>query len=152
MGKDNEKMKLKGRLNATLRKADGTTRVVERDNLVVDTGIDFLAAALAAPSARPNVLSHIAVGSGVVAVDAGDIELDTELSRQTATYDHDAGTTSFTLTATFDPGEGTGDITEAGVLNAASTGTLFNRVVFSAIPKEAGDSLDITFTFTFTPT
>jgi hypothetical protein len=147
----NEAAKIRGRMTAILHKANGGYQVFERNNLVVEGGIDLLAAALAAPSGRPNVLSHIGVGTGTLAVDSGDTELETELTRKAVTYDHDAGTTSFTLTSTFDPGEGTGDITEAGVFNAASTGTMFNRVVFTAIPKEAGDSLDITFTFTFTP-
>lgn len=148
---DKEAVKIRGKLTARLRKASGEEHVFQRDNLIVEGGIDFLAAALSAPSGRPNVLAYIGVGTGTTAVDSGDTELETELLRKALTYDHDSGTTNFTVTCTFDPGEGTGDITESGVFNAASTGTMFNRVVFSAIPKEAGDSLDISFTFTFTP-
>jgi len=147
-----EKMHLKGEMKATLRKPDGRVRDFHEKNLVVDGGIDFLAAALANSASRPNVLSHIAVGNGGTAVDAGDTALDNELARQAATYGHSVGDSNFTMAATFGTGVGTGDIVEAGVLNAASSGTLFNRVTFSAIPKEAADTLEITFTFTFTPT
>lgn len=147
-----EKMRLKGEMNAILRKPDGRVRNFHEENLVVDGGIDFLAAALANSSSRPNVLSHIAIGNGGTAVDAGDTALDNELARQAATYGHSAGDSSFTMAATFGAGVGTGDVVEAGVVNAASGGILFNRVTFSAIPKEAADTLEITFTFTFTPT
>lgn len=145
------KFKAHGHFAAKLRKADGSLVEFEKDNLVVDVGVDFICDAMAKPSARPNVLSHIAIGEGTTAADDGDTALETELDRNAATYNHSAGTTSFTMVATFAPGEGTGDVTEAALLNAASTGIMFNRVVFSAIPKEAGDTLDITFTITFTP-
>lgn len=144
-------LKFKGFFQAKLRKADGSVIEYEKQNLVVDVGVDFICDAMAKPSSRPNVLSHIAIGEGNTAANAADTELETELDRNAATYAHNTGDTFFTMEATFGAGEGTGDVTEAGLLNAASTGILFNRVVFSAIPKEASDTLDITFTITFTP-
>jgi len=148
---ENAKFKAKGRLTAVLRKADGRIITVGKDNLVVETGIDFICDAMAKPSARPGVLSHIAIGTGDTAADPEDTALETEAERNAATYTHSSGTASFTLEASFGAGEGTGDITEAGILNDTSGGILFNRVVFTAIPKEASDTLDITFTITFTP-
>lgn len=141
----------RGDLKAVLTKPDGSKKVIEKQNLVVDTGVDFICDAMAKPSGRPGVLSHIAVGTGATAAADTDTALQTEVDRNAATYAHTSGTTSFTLEATFAPGEATGNLTEAGILNNSSGGTLFNRVVFTAIPKEAGDSLDITFTITFTP-
>lgn len=146
-----DNIKLVGRLNATLRKADGTVQRFEKNNLIVDGGVDFICDAMAKPSGRPNVLSHIGVGEGNTAVDPSDTALETQLTRKAATYNHSAGDNDFTLAATFDAGEGTGDITEAGIFNASSSGTMLNRVVFSPIPKEASDTLDITFTITLTP-
>ena len=145
------KFKVRGRLSAVLTKADGTQHIVERNNLVVDDGVDFICDAMAKPSARPGVLGYIAIGEGTTAADPADSALETELDRNAATYAHSTGTSSFTMTATFAAGEGTGDITEAALFNDATTGTMFNRVVFTAIPKEAGDSLAVTFTITFTP-
>lgn len=146
-----DRMKFKGHFSAKLKKADGRVIEYEQRNLVVDVGVDFICDAMAKPSARPNVLSHIGIGEGTTAADAGDTALETELDRNAATYTHNAGDAFFTMEATFGAGEGTGDVSEAGLFNAASTGTMFNRVVFSAIPKEASDTLDITFTITFTP-
>ena len=145
------KIKLVGRLNAVLTKPDGSQEKFERKNLIVDTGIDFLCDAAGKPSSRPGVVSHIAIGEGVTAADASDTALETELTRKAATYAHTAGASTFTMVSTFNPGEGTGDVSEAGVLNAGASGILLNRVVFAAIPKEAGDTLEITFTFTLTP-
>ena len=50
--------------------------------------------------------------------------------------------------ATFPAGTGTGAITEAGILNASSSGTLLCRTVFSVINKGAADTLGITWTVT----
>lgn len=143
--------KVKGVMEAVLRRADGSIKTTRKQNLVVNAGIDFICDAMAKPSSRPNVLGWIAIGSGTSSAAAGNTALGTELDRNTATYAHSGGTASFTMAATFGAGEGTGNVSEAGLLNAASSGTLFNRVVFTAIPKEAGDTLDITFTITFTP-
>ena len=50
-------------------------------------------------------------------------------------------------------GDGTNAaITEAGVFNAASTGTMYSRATFTAINKGASDTLQITWTYTLTPT
>jgi hypothetical protein len=49
---------------------------------------------------------------------------------------------------TYAAGTGTGAITEAGIFNASSSGTLLSHVVFSAINKGAADSLTITWTIT----
>jgi len=50
--------------------------------------------------------------------------------------------------ASWAAGDGTGALVEAGILNAASAGTLLARVVFSVINKGAADTLEITWTLT----
>jgi hypothetical protein len=50
--------------------------------------------------------------------------------------------------ATFPAGTGTGAVTEAGLFNASSAGTLLCRTVFSVINKGAADTLGITWTVT----
>jgi hypothetical protein len=50
--------------------------------------------------------------------------------------------------ATFPAGTDTGAVTEAGILNASSNGTLLCRTVFSVINKGAADTLGITWTVT----
>jgi len=54
----------------------------------------------------------------------------------------------FTFTASFLAGDATGAITEAGVFNASSSGTMFDRVVFPVVNKGSDDSLTAVFTFT----
>ena len=96
--------------------------------------------------------TYIAVGTGITAAVVGDTALQTELStlglarvlgtlsRITTTVTNDTAqiTTTFTVT-------GTAAVTEAGLLNAASVGTLLARQVFSAINVVNGDSLTITW-------
>ena len=53
-----------------------------------------------------------------------------------------------TYTATFAAGTGTGAVTEAGILNASSSGDLLCRTVFSVVNKGASDSMTITWTVT----
>ncbi len=144
----NDKMKLHGAMSATLIKADGSTETLHKDNIIVNVGFDFIANAIGASAARPAVMSHIAIGSGTTAASVGQTALVTELTRGAATYAHTTGTKTFTFTANFAAGVGTGAITEAGVLNAASGGILLDRVVFAVINKAALDTLQVTFTFT----
>lgn len=139
---------LRGHMDAVLKKGNGEIFVLHKPNLIVDDGVDLIADALGKPSSRPNVISHIAIGTDNTAAATTDTALNTELARAAATYAHTAGTATFTMAATFAAGTGTGALVEAGVLNAASTGTLLNRVVFSVINKGASDSLTQTFTFT----
>ena len=141
-------MKMHGAISATLIKADGTVETRHKDNIIVNVGFDFIANAIGAPSGRPGVMSHIAVGTGTTASAGAQSALVAELSRAAATYAHTTNTKVFTFTATFAAGVATGPITEAGVLNAATGGILLDRVVFGVINKAAADTLQVTFTFT----
>ena len=49
---------------------------------------------------------------------------------------------------TFAAGTGTGAITEAGIFNASSGGTMLCRTVFSVVNKGASDAMTITWTVT----
>lgn len=146
--KANDKMKMHGAMTATLIQADGSVRTLHKDNLIVNAGFDFISNAIGAASGRPAVMSHIGIGTGTAAAAGTQAALLGEITRQAATYAHTTNTKTFTFTATFGPGVGTGAITEAGVLNAATGGILLDRVVFGVINKAALDTLQVTFTFT----
>lgn len=143
---------LSDRLQATGRLVlvvtDESGREKERrevENLVVDTGLDFIASRMGGTS--DSVMSHMAVGTGSTAAAAGDTTLETETARvalDTATVTGD----EIEYVATFPAGTGTGALTEAGVLNNSTGGTLLCRTVFSVINKGASDSLTITWTVT----
>lgn len=141
-----EKLKATGALKVVLTAPDGTVKS-EQDvkNLVVDSGLDFIASRMAGTS--PAVMSHMAIGSGNAAAAAGDTALGTQLGR--------VALTSTTVTdneveyvASFPAGTGTGAVTEAGIFNASSSGTMLCRTVFSVVNKDANDTLTITWTVT----
>ena len=139
---------LHGRMEARLIKPDGSVIVRVKDNLIVNAGFSFIAQSVGLSSGRPSVMSHIAVGTGTTAAASANTALVTELARKAATFSHTVGTKVFQFEATFNAGEATGAITEAGVLNAASAGTMLDRVVFAVINKGADDTLTQRFTFT----
>ena len=142
-----ENFHLKGSLTLELHKADGTIETRRKDNLIVNGGFDFICDAIGS-SGRGTIMSYIAVGTGTTAASATQTALITESARGAASYAHTAGTKVFTLTATFAAGTATAALTEAGVFNASSSGTMLDRVVFSVINKGADDTLTATFQFT----
>jgi len=55
---------------------------------------------------------------------------------------------NFTYVATFGAGTGTGAVTEAGLFNAASGGTMLCRTVFPVVNKQSGDSMTVSWVVT----
>jgi hypothetical protein len=92
-------------------------------------------------------MSHMAVGSNATAAAAGDTALGTELGRVALTSGTSASNVA-TYVATFGTGVGTGAIVEAGILNAASAGTLLCHTTFAVVNKGANDTMTITWTVT----
>ncbi len=122
----------------------GQTEKLEVKNLVVAAGKSFITNRMSANTV--NVMSHMAVGTGSTAAGSSDTTLGTESARVALSV---AGGTpssnTITYTATFPAGTGTGALTEAGIFNAASTGTMLCRTVFPVVNKAAGDSIAITW-------
>lgn len=142
-----ESLKLHGAMTAVLTKADGSVEVRQKNNMIVNVGFDFIADAIGKAEGRPNVMNTIAVGTGTTAVAATQSQLVSQLAQKAATYAHTAQTKVFTFVTTFNPGEATGAITEAGVFNG-DKGIMLDRVTFSVINKGNDDTLKVTFTFT----
>lgn len=140
-------MKVNGIGKFTLTHKDGSQEHYEKHNLILDVGFDFICDAMG-NSTRPSAMSYIAVGTGTTAAATTQTALVTELTRAEATYAHTAGTKVFTLTASFAAGVATGAITEAGVVNASTAGTMLDRVTFDVINKGADDSFTSAFQFT----
>jgi len=140
--------KMHGAVTLILEKANGEKEITHKDNLIVDVGFDFIADAIGNAGARPAAMGWIAIGSDATAAANGNTALIAEITRLAATYAHTAGTKVFSFSATFNPGTGTGAITEAGVINAAAAGIMLDRVVFPVVNKGADDTLTAVFTFT----
>lgn len=139
---------MKGSLELVVHRANGDVEVVRKDNIIVNAGFDFICDAIGKGSGRPGVMNHIAVGTGTTAAAASQTALVSEIARKSATYSHTAGTKIMTFQTTFNPGEATGALTEAGVFNASSGGIMLDRVVFPVVNKGADDTVTATFTFT----
>ena len=141
----NDKSKATGKLTVEIKNDKGVvieTREVK--NLVVDDGLEYIADRMKNNS---TVMSHMAIGTGSTAAAASDTALGTEAARQALTSTT-VTANAVAYVASFAAGTGTGAITEAGILNAASSGTLLCRTVFSVVNKGASDSMTITWTVT----
>jgi hypothetical protein len=93
--------------------------------------------------------THMAIGTGSTAPAAGNTALVAEIDRNALTSSVSA-VNVLTMIGNWAAGDGTNAaIAEAGVLNAVSTGTLYSRATFTAINKGASDTLQITWTYTF---
>ncbi len=141
-----DKLQATGSVNVVVRGEDGN---VKQDftipNLVVDTGLDYIASRM--KDATATAMTHMAVGSGTTAAAAGQTALVTEVARVALTSSTVTGE-SIAYVASYAAGTGTGALTEAAILNAASAGTMLCRTVFSVINKGAGDTMTVTWTIT----
>jgi len=137
----------KGVLNIVLRDESGAVKEdVTVENLVVDTGLAYIASRMQGTSA--SVMSHMAVGSGTTNPAAGDTQLESQLGSRVALTSTTVTDNAVEYVATFGAGTGTGAVTEAGIFNASSSGTMLCRTEFAVINKGASDSMTITWTVT----
>jgi hypothetical protein len=136
-----------GRLNVVLRDADGNIKQdIQVDNLVVNTGLAYIASRM--KDATATAMTHMAVGSGSTAAAAGDTALGTQISSRVALTSTTVTSNAVAYVAAFGAGVSTGAITEAGIFNASTSGTMLCRTVFSVVNKGASDTLQITWTIT----
>jgi hypothetical protein len=140
-------IKMTGELKITVTNPDNNVvQEVVVPNLVVTAGKNWIAGRMYDTSI-PDEMSHMAIGTDNTAAAAGDTGLGTEAGRVALTSTT-VTNNSVAYVATFPAGTGTGAITEAGIFNAASGGTMLCRTVFSVINKGAADTLGITWTVT----
>ena len=137
----NDGLKLTGKLSIAIN----NEVVQEIPNVVVTDGKGYVASRM--KDATATAMSHMAIGTGTTAAAAGDSALETEAGRVALTSTT-VTSNAVAYVATFGAGTGTGAITEAGILNASSSGDLLCRTVFSVINKGAADTLGITWTVT----
>lgn len=141
-----ENIKATGRLDIQVFGPNGELKQNETvDNLVVTAGLGYIASRM--KDATATAMSHMALGSGTAAAAAGNTALGTELGRVALTSTTVTGS-QVQYVATFGAGTATGAVTEAGIFNAASGGTMMCRTVFSVVNKDAGDTMSITWTVT----
>lgn len=145
----NDQLKLRGDVALVLKDKNGNVKEKrEIKNLIVSTGLTFICSRMAGTSA--NVMSHMALGSGTTAAAAGDTDLGSILGSREALDSSTASSNTITYVSSFEAGEGTGAVTEAGIFNAATSGDMLCRTVFSVVNKEADDTMSVTWTITLT--
>jgi hypothetical protein len=146
----NDSLKTNGTLELKLLDAEGNVKEQYEHNLVVNSGLAHITSRIYGTA--QGVMSHMAVGTGSLAAAAADSALGSQIARValdsttivTTTITND----SVQYVATFAAGTGTGAITEAGIFNDASVGTMLCRTVFAVINKGTLDTLVITWKVT----
>lgn len=144
----NENLKLRGDVALVLRDKNGNIKE-EREikNLIVTSGLGFIASRM---KNTTDIMSHMALGSGTTAAAAAQTALVTQLGSREALDSTTVSAATVTYIASFEAGDGTGAVTEAGIFNAASSGTMLCRTVFGVVNKEADDTMSVTWTITLT--
>jgi hypothetical protein len=116
-------------------------------NLVVTAGKNHIAAKIAATTNSPAAMTHMAIGTGTSTPGASDTSLGTQTGRVSLSGST-VSTNTITYTATFPAGTGDGAITEAGIFNASSGGTMLCRTTFPVVNKASGDTIAVTWVVT----
>lgn len=145
-----ESLKVKGRLSIVLRDKDGNVKD-ERDvdNLVVNAGLAYIISRMVGTA--KSVMSHMALGSGTTAAAASQTDLVSVLGSREAldsTTIAGANNNQVVYVSSFEAGDATGAVTEAGIFNAATAGDMLCRTVFPVVNKAADDALTVTWTIT----
>lgn len=145
-----ENLKLAGELSIVLTDKNGQIKDSrEVKNLVVNAGLAYIISRMVGTSKA--VMSHMAVGSGGTAAAAGQTDLVSTLgAREALDSTTITGTNNekVVYTSSFEPGDGTGAIVEAGIFNALTGGDMLCRTVFPVVNKQADDTMAITWTIT----
>ena len=141
-----EFLKATGKLDIILKDSDGNIKQeLHVPNLVVTVGKNFIASRMVGTSSP--VMSHMAIGTNATAPVSANTTLGTEVAR-VALSSATASANTVSYSATFPAGTGAGAITEAGIFNAASSGTLLCRTIFPVVNKAASDALTINWNVT----
>lgn len=144
----NEKIVATGELKIVVTAPDGTVKQEQEvKNLVVTTGLGYIASRM--KDATATAMSHMAIGTGSTAAAAGNTALGTESARVALTSTTVTGS-AVAYVASFPAGTPASltAITEAGIFNASSAGTMLCRTVFSVVNKDVNDTMSITWTVT----
>jgi hypothetical protein len=123
-----------------------------RKNIITNVGLAAIIR-LIFSALTETKFGYLAIGTGTTAEAATDTALQTEIKRKTATQTQT--TTTITndtclLEATFSSADGlsgSSNVSETGILNAATGGILLARKVFTAVPINwgAGDTITIRY-------
>jgi hypothetical protein len=142
-----DELKVTGSVNVVVHDESGKQKEnYTIPNLVVNTGLAYIASRMKDDTAT--AMTHMAVGTDTTATAAGNTALGTQLGSRVSLTSTTVTSNSTAYVATFGAGVGTGALTEAGIFNASTSGTMLCRTVFAVINKGALDTMTITWTIT----
>jgi len=143
----NETLKLYGQLAIVLKDKDGNVKEERTEkNLVVTTGLNYIASRM--KDATATAMTHMALGSGTTNALAAQTDLITLLGSREALDSTTVTANAVAYVSSFEAGDATGAVTEAGIFNAATSGTMLCRVKFDVVNKAADDTMTVTWTIT----
>ena len=142
-----DELKVTGSVNVVIHDDSGKQKEnFTIPNLVVTTGLAYIASRM--KDATATAMTHMTVGTGNTAAAAGNTALETQLGSRVALTSTTVTSNSIAYVASFGAGVATGALTEAGIFNASTSGTMLCRTVFAVINKGASDTMTITWTIT----
>lgn len=140
-------LKLKGELTIVVKDKDGKVKETRKEkNLVVNAGLTYICSRMTSTAA--SAMTHMAVGSGTTAPSGSQTDLVSILGVREPLDSSTSSSNTVTYTSSFEAGEGTGAVTEAGIFNASTGGTMLCRTTFPVVNKGANDTMAITWTIT----
>lgn len=146
----NDQLKLAGALSIVLTDKNGNVKDTrEVKNLVVNAGLAYIISRMVGTT--KGAMSHMALGTGTTAAAASQTDLLSMLGvREALDSTTIAGSNNEKVqyVCTFEPGDGTGAVTEAGIFNASTAGDMLCRTVFPVVNKAADDQMAVTWTIT----
>lgn len=122
-------------------------------NLETNAGLDWQASVMGNTAAPPATCNYLALSDDATAPAATDTAVAGEittngLARVQGTYAHTAGASSYSIAHTWTAAAAQA-AQKAGMLNAASTGTLCFENTFTAVSLQANDTLTLTWTVNY---
>ena len=144
----NDNLNALGELRLVLKNEEGEVKEdITVPNIITTAGKAHIAVRMAGTA--QGVMSHMQVGTRTTDPVVGNTTLESAVgSSRTALASWTASSNTIVATCTFAAGTGTGALTEAGLFNASSSGTMLARTEFSVINKAAADSLTVSWTIT----
>lgn len=121
--------------------------VVDEHNLVVNSGLNLICHRMRNDD-QPFV-THMALGFGTGAAQLTDVALENQNGVRNALMDSVVVDNTIEYSARFEGTDHPGAITEAGIFNDVTAGTMLNRVVFGVVTINEPDTITVVWKLTF---
>jgi hypothetical protein len=142
-----DSIKLKGRVGIVVKGKDGNVKETRNvNNLVVDAGLDYIASRM--KDATATAMTHMGLGTGTTAAAAGDTDLGSLAGSREALDSTTVTDNTVKYVCNFEANDVTGAITEAGIFNASTGGTMLCRVKFDPVNLTSTDTISVDWTIT----